>query len=107
MGFGGWSNDSSYKYGRSPSKVPAQGEIFTLAHGGAGIACHRNKRSLEVWKKLHKGLITDVREEWKTEADMLVKKHRVLATVAAPIKEALSMEAERGTFDRGRCHLCP
>jgi len=107
MGFGGWSNDSSYKYGRSSSKVPAQGEIFTLAHGGAGIACHRNKRSLEVWKKLHKGLITDIRDDWNMGAAMLVKKHQQLATAAAPIKKVLLMEVERGTFDRGRCHLCP
>ena len=79
----------------APAPAPTGEPINPAVHGAKG--------DLTVPQRL----ITEIREVWDIDASMLVKKHQELTTVAASIQEALVMEVKRGTFDRGRCKLCP
>jgi len=77
-----------------------------------GTKREAERKQTEIQNQIDIGLFVKpskltIGDDWNMGAAMLVKKHQQLATAAAPIKKVLLMEVERGTFDRGRCHLCP
>ena len=45
--------------------------------------------------------------DWTAQAKDLVGRDENLKEMARPIREVLRKEIERGTFDGGRCELCP
>jgi len=94
-----------YEFGTAPSRIPKQGPVHTLSHGGRGIACHRNKSVLERWGRRYRGLLKN--KELAEVADELAIKYGSLEKEAKAIKAVLREEIERGTFERGRCSLCP
>lgn len=99
--------NSKYERGKTPSRLPAQGMIHTLSHGGVGIACHHDENSLAVWQGLHEKLLSEDRMEWKAKAEALVRERNLLMEFVKPIQEVLQFEIELGTFEHGRCKLCP
>lgn len=82
-----------------------QGIIPTLWHGDSRIACHQDREFLTEWQGVHQKLL--VGDDWKANAEALVREHEKLDEIAKSIRQVLRLEIERGTFDRGRCQLCP
>ena len=98
-------NGLSYRYEQSPSRVVDQGNIWTLWHGGDGIACHQSKELLEEWEGAHKILLAEL--DYSSCGKALLVHHKKLEDLIKPLKNLLQAEMDRGMFDGGRCLRCP
>lgn len=87
------------------SLSPGQGTVRALRHGGLPIACHGHWSVLEQWKSKYEDMLQG--NDWTAQAKDLVGRDENLKEMARPIREVLWKEMERGTFDGGRCELCP
>ena len=94
-----------YDFKEQPSGEPGQGVVYALWHGSSGIACHGDRKVLQEWKSTFENMLQ--LDDWTGQAMDLVGRHGNLKDLARPIGEVLRREIERGTFDGGRCELCP
>ena len=94
-----------YDFKEQPSGEPGQGVAYTLSHGASGIACHGDRTVLQEWKNTFENMLQ--LDDWTGQAKDLVGRHENLKELARPMREVLRKEIERGTFDGGRCELCP
>ena len=69
------------------------------------IACHGDWNVLQHWKSTFENMLQG--NDWTAQAKDLVGRDENLKEMARPIREVLRKEIERGTFDGGRCELCP
>ena len=94
-----------YDFKEQPGGEPGQGVVHALWHGSSGIACHGDRKVLQDWKSTFENMLQ--LDDWTGLAKDLVGRHENLKEMARPIREVLRKEIERGTFDGGRCELCP
>ena len=94
-----------YDFKEQPSSMPEQRGVYALFHGSSGIACHGDRTVLQEWKNTFENMLH--LDNWTGQAEDLVGRHENLKEMARPIGEVLRKEIERGTFDGGRCELCP
>ena len=96
-----------YKHSRVQSRLPEQGLLHTLSHGGGDIAWHCDANVLRGLEEFHAALLSENNPAWTEAARDLARRHKQLKDFGAPIKKTLEIEIERGTFEQGRCMFCP
>lgn len=94
-----------YDSRQDPDRQDEGVQIWTLWALGEGLAASHDRRQLERWRGVHEILLSG--DHFIEDAETVVTLCKTLEDLVRPLKNTLRIEVERGTFDSGRCDLCP